>query len=249
MPLPRSPKFLLLCGVLLVTSAASPRLSQAFTAVNPDSRLDINSIDIAPTSTPIPTLKPRRKPTPKIVRPAKHAPSVTHGDKLLPEKTFFNFSLSSQAVDFGTIDATNPVIRTHTMKLEPGTARGYTLLAYENHPLQITDEKQSFIPDTTCDDGNCTESIASLWQNTLTYGLGFRCDEDEGTNHCMPEFRDQQSYKQFADLGRKEPGATVLSATGEETIESRLTYKVNIPGTQKPGRYANVLVFIAVPGY
>jgi hypothetical protein len=239
---------LLLTGVLSIVLML-PSLSYAFTAANNETKIDIGGIDIAPTNTPVPTLPLHRKPTPKIVLPRQATTSVKQGDKIQPEKRYFTFSLSTDEIDFGTIDPTNPVLRTHQIQVDPGPAQGYTLFGYQNHHLGI-EGTPAFIPDTTCDDGNCTESIASVWENTLTYGLGLRCDLNSGGNgSCLSAFSPQHSYKQLADLSQSEPGTIIISSHNEKPLNARLTYKLNLPGTQKSGNYTNAVVLIAAPGY
>lgn len=233
-------------GVMLLVFAP-PVL--AFTSANQDTRIDIGGIDIAPTNTPVPTVSLLRKPTPKIVLPQRQETTIKQGDKIQVEKRYFTLSVSGSDIDYGTMDPTNPVLRTHRFSIDPGSARGYSLFAYENHHLGLSDNS-AFIPDSTCDDGNCTESISSLWENTLTYGLGVRCDlEEKNKDSCLSSFATEHSYKQLADLSQKEPGTVLMSSQSDQVLDGKLTYKVNVPGTQKSGDYTNAVVLIAAPGY
>ena len=238
-----------LCSILLVSLSGAQ--AQAFTATDFNSSVQINEIDIAPTVDPSPGSrgkKPAEQPESNQTQPS--LPSVVQNRQLANANAFFSLSLTSLDADFGVVDPTNPVIRTQRIRLQPGTSQGFNLLLYENHPLQ-TENSQHFIPDTTCDDGKCTENTASLWENTLTYGFGFRCDSDnKEANTCIPEFDHQQFYKQFADVARKESGAELLRAeSGVESVQARITYKLNLPGTQAKGAYENTLVFIAAPRF
>jgi hypothetical protein len=241
---------LITLSYLLLSSALSVKHSEAaYRTSNSESVIEIEDIDIAPTSTPTPlpgvklqiSLTPitNPTPTPQIIQTKKEEPKV-----------FFSFSMSQSDIDFGIIDPTNPVIRTQSISLNPGNSRGISLFAYENHPLQVK-EASSFIPDTSCDDGRCSEKISSLWENTLTYGFGFRCESEKNADSvCAQDFNNQESYRQFADVAKKESGQGILKALDiNRPVTARIILKTNIPGTQAQGAYTNALVFIAAPTF
>ncbi len=87
----------------------------------------------------------------------------------------FRFAISSTSISFGTLTATNPVTRTNTLTISNGSAFGYAIQAYENHQLLDPGHGQ-VIPDTTCDNGSCSETTAATWNTVLTYGFGYRFD-------------------------------------------------------------------------
>lgn len=251
MRLPDSLMRVLLLGLVLSPGMVFMREAAAQTFTNNESNIYIEGIDIAPTNTPRPSRgalkrRPSLSPQPSIAT----IPSPVVPESKPEPKVFFTLSLAQSDVDFGQIDPTNPVIRTHSISLNTGNARGVSLFAYQNHPLQIPDTKTT-IPDTSCDDGRCTQAIASGWENTLTYGVGFRCDnESDASPVCAREFANPQNYRQFADVSHKESGIQVLSTThGRNPLNARLTYKVNVPGTQPAGRYTNAFVLIASPTF
>jgi hypothetical protein len=231
--------------LVLLASQVGRFFPQAFgfTAAGDESRVEIDSIDIAPTiphyapNEPKPTTAPERKPA----VPTPVAPS------------FFSFSVSGNEVDFGTIDPTNPVVRTHQLMVSPGSTSGYQVVAYQNHPLR---EDDAFIPDTSCDDGKCSEKQASLWASSLTYGLGYRCDNDKQSGSLCDNSFSQivdsrnraQYFKDFADVSRKESASVILNRfSSNRAAGAKLTYKLNVPGTQAKGTYTNTFVLIAVP--
>lgn len=159
----------------------------------------------------------------------------------------FSFTLSQAAIDFGVLTATNPVTRTNTLTISSGTASGYTVTASSDHQLQVS-TSGAVIPDTTCDSGTCSESAASLWSSTLTYGFGYRCDNVTGSG-CVSGFSNDY-YKQFADASRSETSQNVMSGTNPSgEIKAQITYKVNISGTQAPGAYGNTITYIATPTF
>ena len=241
---------LLVLLLIMLTRLTVPELAFAFTATDYSSRIDIDAIDIAPTSTPVPK-RSLRLPTKAPSQPeAVMTPLPVKKQEEKPvAKKFFIFTVGSSEVAYGQIDPTNPVIRTHKLVLTPAYAPINTIFLYQNHPLQVQG-KQQVIPDTSCDDGVCTESRASLWENALTYGSGYRCDSDAADNPCAPDFRSENTYRQFTDLSKKENAVSLLRSTRAfKPIEARITYKVNITGTQESGTYTNSLVLIAAPAY
>lgn len=159
----------------------------------------------------------------------------------------FRFSISNLFIDFGTLSPTNPVTRTNTLTISVGTANGYSVKAYENHSLQTA--SGNLIPDTTCDSGLCTDSIASAWSNTLTYGFGYRCDNISGTD-CSTDFSTSTFYKQFSNDAYGESPAAVMTGSNVGRNKSvQVTYKVNISGTQAPGDYSNQIIYLAIPTF
>jgi hypothetical protein len=160
----------------------------------------------------------------------------------------FTFSLSSTAIDFGILSATNPVTRTNTLTVSNQSASGYQVTAYENHQLSIP-ATGAIIPDTTCDNGSCTETTAALWSNSLTYGFGYRCDNLSGTD-CASGFTTTDYYKQFTDNSKSETAQAVMSGNNVgSNKQAQITYKVNISRTQPPGTYTNNIIYIATPTF
>ncbi|MBI4084689.1 MAG: hypothetical protein HY431_02185 [Candidatus Levybacteria bacterium] len=160
----------------------------------------------------------------------------------------FAFSINQGEIDFGLLSPTNPVIRTNELSISNGSANGYTVTASENHQLLVTGSG-ALIPDTTCDDGTCTQSTSAAWTSTLVYGFGYRCDNVTGTG-CASDFASNDSYKQFADDAKSEVAQSVMTGSNVgETKKVRITYKVNIAGTQAAGTYMNVITYIATPTF
>lgn len=160
----------------------------------------------------------------------------------------FYFKIDNIVIDFGNLTPTNPVTRTSTLTINNQSAGGYIVTAQENHQLLVP-SSGSLIPDTTCDAGNCTETTAALWSNTLTYGFGYRCDQVGITNYCPSGFNTANYYKQFADTSKNESAVTVMSGQSGKNQQSTITYKVNISSTQPPGIYTNVITYIATPTF
>lgn len=165
----------------------------------------------------------------------------------------FSFAISETLIDFGILTATNPVTRTNTLSVTPGTATGYTVTGFENTELTV-ENGSSVIVDTTCDNGGCSEIVPDTWNSTLTYGFGYRCDgPDDGLteNDCSSDFTTSTHYKQFSNVSKGETPAVIMSgSTSTNSAQlATITYKVNIPGSQAAGTYRNGITYIATPAF
>lgn len=172
---------------------------------------------------------------------------VRAGFQYIHFATRFAFTISETLIDFGTLSPTNPVTRTNTLTVSNSSPHGYSVTASENHPL--TTSQNASIPDTTCDNGTCTQDASAAWTSTLTYGFGYRCDNVLGSD-CNNGFTDTTYFKQFPDTSKSEPETSVMTGTGVgRNKKTQITYKVNISGTQTAGVYSNAITYIATPTF
>lgn len=156
----------------------------------------------------------------------------------------FVFSVSETLIDFGTLSPTDPVTRTNRLAIST-TANGYSVIAFSDHPLASSDG--AVIPDTTCDNGSCSQIVASMWETVLAYGFGYRCDGLLG-GQCHTGFIDKTYYKHFANARNESPVVVVRNKQQKEEA-FQITYKVNISATQPRGRYTNTITYIAAPDF
>src|ERR1035437_9265307 len=150
----------------------------------------------------------------------------------------FRFSITNNFIDFGTIDPTTPVLRTSLLTVSNGSAFGYQVTASDNHNLR-SNGSGAEIPPTACGDSGptCDPNTAGPWTSTLTYGFGYRCDNEAGTD-CNTQFSDATFYKPFA----ASPSAAIVMSGVRvgRNKQTQITYKVNISGSQAAGLYTNV---------
>lgn len=158
-----------------------------------------------------------------------------------------SLSISQSLIDFGVLSPTNPVTRGNRITVSAGGNTGFSLVSYEDKPLTAK-ESSVPIPDTTCDDGFCNEVKASNWISPLTYGFGYRCD-NQTQEGCVPDFSTDSVYKQFSDNSKKESPQVVMRARTQGTYSSQITYKITASPLQPPGRYSNVITYIVSPSF
>lgn len=160
----------------------------------------------------------------------------------------FAFSLTPTSIDFGVLAAGSPKTDTVTLTVSAGGAGGYQVTAQETRP--ITSSSGTTIPDTTCDNGNCSESSAQTWSQTTTYGFGYTTFGNDVPTPFPTAGPAGNQFKQFSNmlLGENPEPVMVSSAVGKNR-SSTVTLKINISGTQAAGIYQNQLVFVATPTY
>lgn len=157
--------------------------------------------------------------------------------------------ISATFIDFGTLDANTPVTRTNTLTVTNGSAGGFQVTASENHQL-LSPPTGQIIPNTTCDNGLCTDITSGPWvvtnNTSTTYGFGYRCDNLNGTN-CASGFTTSTYFKQFSINPSFQ---TVMSGVNVgKNLQSQITYQVNISGTQPNGSYSNIITYVATPTF
>ncbi len=131
----------------------------------------------------------------------------------------FNFTISNTSIDFAILSPETPITKTNTLSISAPYTRGYSVLAYQNHPLQLSSVNS--IPDLTSSD---------------SYGFGYSL-----TSSDQPQA--------FPDQSQHQPPLTLLSSSSATTDTAIITYQVNIPPTQAAGDYANTIFFLAIPAF
>lgn len=147
-------------------------------------------------------------------------------EKIKIKEGKLTLSISSATIDFGLVEPASPVIRDSRIQaaLFP-SEKSAALFVFEDHPLTN---------DTTCDDGNCREYVASVWDNPLVYGFGVSFD---GTN-----------YQQFANEALGEIKREVISINSSNQ-DIKAIYKLNVGRTQNPGNYSNTVTYLLIPNF
>lgn len=155
-----------------------------------------------------------------------------------------SFSISPDVLNFGTLSAGEPITRIVDLNIKNETGYHFLVSLYQDHPLRS--ERKIDIPDTTCDNGTCSELISSFWLNPLTYGFGYSCKNITGSA-CLSDF-DGLLFKQFPDEENQERSNTVLFSQLSES-SSQVIFKINISGIQEIDTYFNTIFLIASVGY
>lgn len=206
---------------------SQPILASAQTMSNEDYILDLN-----PTRTEVPS-----SPT----------PILSHNLEATSKKTYnkLAFSTDNTNLNYGDLHPGEPVIR--VLSLDGQASNGMSVLAFETGNLAAPDNET--IPDTTCDEGTCNESLSALWKSPLTYGFGYRIDSDglcSNGQNCLNSFKPDY-FKQLANIELKESPQILYTASLNTVNGAKVSFKVNIPSSSKGKTFINTIHLIALP--
>lgn len=154
----------------------------------------------------------------------------------------FSFSVSNNLVDYGPLNPTNPVSRTTDLIISKWSSRGYSVFAFEDR--QLSDPNNNFIPDTTCDNGTCSQTSSAQWSGNLSFGFGYRCENSDNSG-CTEDFSKTDYFKQFANDSKSESFQAMINSF--DSRKAKIEYKVNISNNQAKSKYSNSITFIAIP--
>lgn len=233
-------KFILPIFILLFTATYAYAASMSNSSYILDVTNDTSSLQPTPNPKPTPIKLKLPNNSSKVISGNNYVAYLSYDDD--GNKLPLVFTNSSDALNFGKIVPGEPLIRTQSLTVLPGTNHGYQVLSYEDHVLQ---QDSASIPDTSCDSGNCTQILSDLWQNPLTYGFGYRCD-NVSSSFCALGFEDNE-YKRFANESVGDAPTVILSAHTGSKAESVISYKLNIGPTQTQKAYQNIIYYITVP--
>lgn len=157
----------------------------------------------------------------------------------------FSFRISKVLVELGELNINTHSTDSHTLTITTKGAGGYSVYAFEEHPLRQV-QGVAEIPDTTCDSNNCTHITAGVWADQTIPGFGYNMSG----NDIPAAFIDSTYYKSFADDESADDMQVVMSANNiANQRQSTVTYKAGITGQQASGNYETAVVYVAVPGF
>ena len=157
----------------------------------------------------------------------------------------FSFVISKTLIDFGELIEGVHNTDSHTLTITTRGAGGYSIYAYELHPLRHSNSIDE-IDDTTCNAGSCTHIVAGVWNDQSIPGFGYNMSG----NDIPGNFIDSTYFKNFADDETSDEMQVVMSSNNIATQrQSTITYKAGITSNQAGGNYETGVVFVAVPGF
>jgi len=168
----------------------------------------------------------------------------------------FSFKIDNLAISFGALTPNVGTTQSNIITVSSPAGHGYQIMAAESHPLWLS--PAVFIPNTGCDNTDCTDSLSALWNTAVgstAYGFGFNAMGINtsaavtgiGTSNYFPT---AGHYRPFADSSAPAPGQIIMSENSPAKNHSALiTYKIYISPLQAAGSYQNSINFTAVPKY
>jgi len=164
----------------------------------------------------------------------------------------FSFSISDVDLPFGSITPNVGSTQSNIITITTPSSRGYEILAIANHPLLSNNYT---IPDTLCDNVDCTPDTSTPWTLSTTYGFGFNTlginssgtVTNVGTSNY---FTDSTYYRPFAHQSLNNLPQVFMSENSRvKDRQAKITYKVNISPNQAADTYQNLINLIAIPKY
>lgn len=157
----------------------------------------------------------------------------------------FSFQISKNLIALGELVEQTHSTDSHTLTITTKGAGGYSVYAFEKHPLRQVEGLEE-IPDTTCNSGTCTHITAGVWNDQTIAGFGYNMTGNDIPAH----FIDSTYYKSFANDETAEPMQVVMSSSNVASArQSTVTYKAGIGSSQADGNYETAVVYVAVPGF
>jgi len=159
----------------------------------------------------------------------------------------FSLTIPQTTIELDKIKPETPLIRSNSLTVSPGSADGYQIIAWQDHPLQVIGGTTQ-IPDTTCNGEieTCDQTAAALWDDNTKHGFGFNL-QGEG---ALKDFINENYYRQFADQSTNEQAKTIIQSNpAPEEEQTTINYKINISGIQADSNYDNIITLLAVPSY
>lgn len=155
-----------------------------------------------------------------------------------------SFSIDKLDINFGPLTPDTILTDTNTLTITTPSGRGYQLMAQENHSLWI--DLNNYIPDTSCDNNDCTISTSTPWTSINKYGFGFNIS-GIGTSSY---FTNSQYFRPFANNSNNQ-NSQVITSENNPVKNRQLTvkYQVVISPLQTAGDYQNNITYTLVPKY
>jgi len=158
--------------------------------------------------------------------------------------TEFSFSIDKLNINFGTLTPGVGVTDTNILTITTPSGHGYQITAQENHYLWTT--PNNYIPDTSCDNQDCTESLSTEWVTNTSYGFGFNVNGIGATGY----FPSPNHYRPFANIATGKTPEIIISEN--KPVKNRtaiINYKVLISSLQSAGKYENFITYTVTPKY
>jgi len=158
--------------------------------------------------------------------------------------TELSFTIDKLNINFGNLVPGVGVTDTNLLTVTTPSGRGYQITASENHPLWTS--PSHYVPDTTCDLGDCTITNSSPWITDNKYGFGFNVTGIGATGY----FANSTYFRPFASIYNNHTPSIIASENKPvKAREAIVTYRVLISSVQTAGEYQNFITYTLTPKY
>ena len=151
------------------------------------------------------------------------------------------------AVPFGSLTLNTFADAQHLLTVSTNASGGYAVTAAEDDQLSIGGAGVITIPDTDCDNEDCTITSGTEWNTGTDNGFGYSL-QNSGAASISFEWDDTAlsfKAKPFAVLGTDTPETLFSSTTVANAEAAYVCYRISVGATQQAGDYENLVTYTA----
>lgn len=167
---------------------------------------------------------------------------------------------TTDAIPFGAINAAAFKQGGQLLTISTNAPHGYSVTIEEDSQMGLDGGIITKIPDTACDDGNCTHEVKANWNaavatTTGAYGLGYSLENVSGADAAFT-YHDWQTFlaKQIPctskaeTCGTQDTSQVIMFNKGPVSGKSvNVCYRLNVAASQMAGIYWNKVRYVATP--
>jgi hypothetical protein len=159
-----------------------------------------------------------------------------------------NVTTTATSVPFGVLTLDTFKVGSQKLTVSTNAASGYAITAIENERLSNLAATPSYIPDTTCDSGTCTETSGSTWATADSHpGFGYTLAIVSGTPTIAPT---APNFSPFPSLAGTEAPFQIMSNDGIASSQAAyVCYQISVDATQQAGNYENQVTYTATASF
>jgi hypothetical protein len=153
---------------------------------------------------------------------------------------------TSTTIAFGNVSANTFYIACQDVEISTNAAFGYSATCQEQTRMKTSGGVA--IPDTTCDNGSCTESAGAAWTDASKNGFGHTC-RNQVNNDCVSAYANGTKFRQFADISLGETAQEFMASSTTATAKSRVKFRLSPAAGQAAGAYITTITYIITPTF
>lgn len=155
-----------------------------------------------------------------------------------------DITTTATAVPFGVLALDTFKVGSQKITVSTNAVSGYAVTAIENERLSNLAGSPSYIPNTTCDTGGCTNTTSAAWATAASHaGFGYTVAILSGTPTIAPT---SPLYQRFPSIAALESPFQIMSnTTSVSSQQAYVCYKIAVDSSQPAGNYENQITFTA----
>lgn len=155
---------------------------------------------------------------------------------------------TATSVPFGVL--TLNTFRSAAQKITVSTnaVSGYSVTAIENERMSNLATSPTYIIDTLCDSGLCSQTVDGTWATPTAHsGFGYTIAQVSGTPTIAPT---APNFRHFPNIVASEAPSQIMSSTTTANSEAvDVCYQIAVNATQPAGTYENQITYTATASF